>query len=244
MTSQTVNCFIAQTPESLEQVYRLRYECYRRKESIGEREDKQFRDSFDEKPNTFNFLVSDRERALATLRLCVVAPKRCWMDSPVCNVYGDDPAFQQIQDESFVEASRLCFGEQARSESFIRLLGNMAALAEFYGVAWLVACPRVEHSMIYQRMFGFRPLSTPRQYFGVNFQTQLLGIRVRDLRRYVRNSPPMMAAWGTALVQLNERSKRRSRRRAVQMGWTSSTAPPCAPDARAITAPLTMNSHA
>ena len=37
----------------------------------------------------------------------------------------------------------------ARRDSFYGLLGNMAALAERYGVEWLAACPRVEHSEVY-----------------------------------------------------------------------------------------------
>jgi hypothetical protein len=155
-TTTNVECSIAETPEALRQVYGLRYRCYRRKGSIDERENEQFHDSFDEKPNSFSFLCRNADAdALATVRISVVAPELGWTDSPVCHVYGDDPAFQQIQGESFVEASRLCFGPQARRDSFIRLVGNMAALAEFHGVQWLVACPRVEHSPVYQRLFGF-----------------------------------------------------------------------------------------
>ena len=83
----------------------------------------------------------------------------------------------------------------------------MAALAEFHGVEWLVACPRVEHSSVYQRMFGFRPLSAPRQYFGVKFETQLLGIRVSELRNYVQDEKPMVNAWTNALQSLRQWSE-------------------------------------
>jgi hypothetical protein len=76
-------------------------------------------------------------------------------------------SFQAMAQESFVEASRLCFGRQARRDAFVGLVGHMAALADLYRVEWLVACPRVEHAEAYQRMFGFRPLAAPRQYFGV-----------------------------------------------------------------------------
>jgi hypothetical protein len=79
----------------------------------------------------------------------------------------------------------------------------MAALAELYDVQWLVACPRTEHAAIYQRMFGFQPLAAPRQYFGVSFETQLLGIRVSQLREYVCGERPMVTAWTEALVRLS-----------------------------------------
>ena len=199
MNTETVQCVIATTEEQRRDVYKLRYSCYRRKGSIPERQDEQFSDSFDEMPNSFSFLVSSQDEALATVRITVVKPDHGWTDSPVRHVYGDHSALQAIASESFVEASRLCFGRQARRDSFVRLVGHMAALAEFYGVEWLVACPRVEHSHVYQRMFGFRPLAAPRQYFGVSFETQLLGIRVSELREYVRDERPMVNAWSDAL---------------------------------------------
>lgn len=202
MSTKSTQCLIADTEETRSQVYRLRYACYRRKGSIPVRDDEQFRDSFDEKPNSFSFLVHDAEQAFATVRITVVKPDRGWNTSPVQNVYGDHPAFQAIAQESFVEASRLCFGPQARRTAFVDLVGHMAALAEFYEVEWLVACPRVEHAQVYQRMFGFKPLAEPRQYFGVSFETQLLGIRVSELRQYVHGEKRMTSAWSKALVHV------------------------------------------
>jgi hypothetical protein len=191
---------VAKTEETRTEVYRLRYQCYRRKGSIAEHADEQFSDSFDKKPNSFNFLVRDPEQQpVATVRIMVVKPDLGWTDSPVAQVYGEDPAFQAIARESFVEASRLCFGRQARRDAFVGLVGHMAALAEIYEVDWMVACPRTEHSHIYQRMFGFEPLAAPRQYFGVSFETHLLGIRVSELRKYVRGEKAMTNAWSMAL---------------------------------------------
>ncbi len=195
-------CAIADTQEAREMVYRLRYECYRRKGSIDPRPDEQFSDSFDAKPNSFSFLVRNAEEALATVRISVVRPAEGWDDSPVRHVFGDHPVFQGIARESFVEASRLCFGQSARRDAFVGLLGNMAALAELYSVEWLIACPRVEHAPIYQRMFGFKPLAAPRQYFGVKFETQLLGVRRSDLQEYVSEMRPMRNAWKAAFEQL------------------------------------------
>lgn len=204
-TAGAAGCMIATTAETLDAVYRLRYRCYRRKLSIGEREDERFHDEYDLLPNSFSFLVQGAgEEPRATVRISVVRPDCGWTHSPVEHVYGDHPAYQEIARESYVEASRLCFGPQARRDSFVRLLGHMAALAEFYEVGWLVACPREEHSLVYQRMFGFRPIAEPRQYFGVSFQTQLLAVRVEELRGYVGNERPMMEAWCDALGQIGQ----------------------------------------
>jgi hypothetical protein len=203
MTQGTTHCLIADTEETRTEVYRLRYACYRRKRSIGERTDEQFRDAFDEMPNSFSFLVRSGEREpLATVRITVVKPDVGWRDSPAGHVYEDHEAYQAIAQESFVEASRLCFGRQARRDAFVGLVGHMAALAEFYQVEWMVACPRVEHATTYQRMFGFEALAAPRQYFGVSFETQLLGIRVSELRNYVRDEKTMTSAWSNALAHV------------------------------------------
>ena len=140
--------------------------------------------------------------AIATVRISVFRHDRGWNDSPVQHVYSDHPALRAMAGESFVEASRLCFGPQARRDTFVRLLGNMAALADFYEVGWLAACPRVEHSEVYQRMFCFKPLGEPRRYYGVSFETQLLGVRRAEMERYVKNAKPMTNAWTQALANL------------------------------------------
>jgi hypothetical protein len=196
-------CIIARTDEERDQVFRLRYACYRRKGSIDPNPQERFQDPFDELESNFSFIVrSARQEPLATVRISVVLPPKGWTDSPAQHVYGDHPELQRMSAESYVEASRLCFGPLARRDAFVRLLGNMAALADFYEVGWLVACPRVEHSDVYQRMFGFQPLAPPRQYYGVKFETQLLGIRRTDLHHYVRAAKPMTNAWLQAVLQL------------------------------------------
>jgi len=196
-------CLLAQTPAHRAQVYRLRYASYRRKGSIEARPDEQFSDAFDEAPNHFSFLVSDAAHdAIATVRISVVRPDRGWTDAPVLHVYGGDSNIQPLARESFVEASRLCFAPQARRDAFVRLVAHMAAVAEFYDVAWLIACPRVEHASVYQRIFSFTPLAEPRQYFGVKFQAQLLGIRTADLRAFVRDRKVFAGAWSDALHHL------------------------------------------
>ena len=201
--SPAMRCFIANTPVLLDRVYQLRHQCYLRNGSIEPCPDGRFTDHFDSLRNNISILAeSDAGESLATVRISVVRRDLDWTESPARRVFGDEPRLQQIAGESYVEASRLCFGPQARRDAFVTLLGNMAALAEFYEAEWLVACPRVEHSKTYQRMFGFRPFAAARQYFGVNFQTQLLGIRRSELLEYVRAARPMTVAWADALGRL------------------------------------------
>jgi len=202
-SNASIECAVASSPEDRAHVYRLRYECYRRSGAIDVRPDGEFSDRFDELPNSFSILARAAESVLATVRVTVTRPDYGWDDSPVKHVYGDEPQLESIARESFVEASRLCFGQQARRDAFVRLLGYMAALAEFYDVSWLIACPRVEHAKVYQRMFGFRPLAEPRQYYGVNFKTQLLGVKREEISAYVRDARPMVQAWSDALALLS-----------------------------------------
>jgi hypothetical protein len=203
-TTKSCDCIIARSPEELDQVYRLRYTCYRRKGSIERSAGERFEDPFDRLESTYNFLVRSAQREpLATVRISIVLPSRGWFDSPAQHVFGDEPAMRRIAADSYVEASRLCFGPSARRDAFVRLLGNMAALADYHEVSWLVACPRAEHAGVYRRMFGFEALAAPRQYYGVQFQTQLMGIRRGDLQHHVRGEKPMMNAWTHALVNLS-----------------------------------------
>jgi hypothetical protein len=178
----------------MDDVFRLRYLCYQRRGAIGERADGRFLDSFDEMPNQFSFLVREAgEEPLATVRISVVRPDLGWTDSPAERVFGDHPAFQALARSTFVEASRLCFARTARRDAFYGLLGNMAALGERYGVEWLTACPRV---------YGFRPMAEPRKYFGVSFETELLGIRLEEIRERALRVAWMGRAWESARAQM------------------------------------------
>ena len=94
MTTLTSNiqCILAADPADLDQVYRLRYRCYRRKGSIPEREEESFSDAFDQKPNSFSFLLrSSNHEPMATVRINAAIQSRGWTDCPVQNVYGDHP---------------------------------------------------------------------------------------------------------------------------------------------------------
>jgi len=198
-----MNCLIANTETLLDRVFALRYQCYRRDESIPESPDARFSDKFDNLPNSISILAeSGGDDAAATVRISVVRPRSGWQDSPAQHVFADVPELRQIAAEGYVEASRLCFGSQARRSAFFTLTGHMAALADVYQSGWLVACPRTEHTETYQRLFGFRPLAPARQYFGVKFQTQLLGIRRTELAEFVRGTRPMRQAWTDALSNL------------------------------------------
>lgn len=198
-----LRCGIATTPVEMDDVFRLRYLCYQRRGAISERADQRFQDSFDGLPNQFSFLVRDEAaEPLATVRISVIRPDLGWSESPAELVFGDHPAFRALARSSFVEASRLCFARTARRDAFYGLLGNMAALGERYGVEWLTACPRVEHSEIYQRLYGFQPMAAPRRYFGVSFETELLGIRLDALRERAERVGWMGRAWENARMQM------------------------------------------
>ncbi len=206
MSNTNFYCTEARSRQTRDDVYRIRYECYRRDNSIDSNPAERFSDAFDDSPNHFSYLLGSAEEALATVRISVVRPDLNWTDSPAQHVYGDCPALQSIASESYVEASRLCFAPQARTNTFISLLGNMAALAEFYSVRWLVACPRAEQAPVYERLFGFSPLAEPRVYHGVRFKTQLLAVSLDRLRTHIQHDRPLFPSWASALAQASEQA--------------------------------------
>ena len=195
---------LARTPAERDEVFRLRYDCYRRAGAIPPNPERRFRDDLDDLPNQFSFFSGSSAEAAATVRISVVRPDLDWTVSPAGRIYANHPRFRAVADTSFVEASRLCFGPRAGRDAFLRLTAHMAALGEFYGVHWMLACPRVEHTGVYQRLFGFRPLAEARRYFGVAFQTRLLGVRTAELCAFVSSNRRMTAAWSEALDRLLE----------------------------------------
>src|SRR4051794_29063516 len=127
------NCSISNESTDRDQVYRLRYAGYFRKGSINPREDERFTDRYDSLPNHFSFLARNAEgEAQATVRISVVRPDVGWTESPACSVFGDHAALALATSQGFVEASRLVFAPQARRDALMQLLGNMAAMSEFY----------------------------------------------------------------------------------------------------------------
>lgn len=190
---------IAITPKDRETVYKIRYACYNRCGSIPPNDTQQFSDSFDALPNQFSFLMPDWP---ATVRISVSRPDIDWHDTPARRVFGDHPALKRLG--SYVEANRLCFLERAHRDSFCDLLGHMAAMADRFETGWLVACPRVEHVQIYQRMFAFEPIAPARKYFGVAFETQLLAITRQSFRAHAARFRPMREAWEKAMDTVNQ----------------------------------------
>ncbi len=200
-----ITCTLARTANEMDEAFRLRYACYRRSGAIADRPNSRFSDHYDTLPNHFTFLLgSAAEGTMATVRISVVRADLGWNTAPSCKVFGDVPDFRSIASDSFVEASRLCFVEQARRDVLYRLVANMAAVADLYSVRWLVACPREEHSAIYQRLFGFTPIAPPRKYLGVNFRTELLATERDDLRLAASRVSPMRKAWSAAAACLEE----------------------------------------
>lgn len=195
------NCRLARSNDEMAHVFRLRYQCYLRTGAIVPSDEQSFSDPFDHLPNQFSFLLdTDTESNAASIRISVVRPDLGWTVAPSSKVFGGDPAFEGIARGSFVEASRLCFRQQAQRHVLYRLIAHLAAAGEYFGTEWAVACPRVEHSHMYTRLFGFRPMAAARQYFGVNFRTDLLAVRLEELGAVAARYECMSAAWRAGLA--------------------------------------------
>jgi hypothetical protein len=200
---RNATCRLARSEDEMAHVFRLRYQCYLRTGAIMPSEEQSFSDPFDHLPNQFSFLLdTEAERNAASIRISVVRPDLGWVMAPSSKVFGGDPCFEAIAQGSFVEASRLCFREQAHRDLLYRLIANLAAAGDYFRAEWVVACPRVEHSHMYMRLFGFRSIAPARQYLGVNFRTDLLAIRLEELRRVAVRYGCMRSAWQAGLATL------------------------------------------
>jgi hypothetical protein len=60
---------LAQTSAERDEVFRLRYDCYRRAGAIPPNPERRFRDDFDDLPNQFSFFSGSSAEAAATVRI-------------------------------------------------------------------------------------------------------------------------------------------------------------------------------
>ncbi len=165
----------------MDEVFRLRYLCCHAKGAIAARADQRFHDPYDELANQFSFLLRVEDTA-GSVWIRLVWPKRGWLEAPSATVFGDHAGFRGIAAGSYVAVSRLCFLTEARSDVLYRLVMNLMALAEYHQAEWVVACPREEHALFYERMVGFRLIGKPRTCCGVNFRTALLAVSLAKIR--------------------------------------------------------------
>lgn len=165
---------VATESDDLENIYRLRYSCYRAEQSISENERGLMTDPFDGTANCVHVAVEMEDKIVAALRLHLVS--RLSLVSPTLEVF---PELQSYVDDgqTILDPTRFVIAPSARKKRvpvhFLALrIPFLAAI--FYNIDLALAPVRAEHTAFYQRYLGYEKAFEPRDYPGLKKPIQLL----------------------------------------------------------------------
>jgi hypothetical protein len=156
--------------DQFDPVYRLRYEAYRREESVPINSQQVVRDEFDELPNVHCFGVYMDGELVSSLRLHHLTPG--FRNSPSHSVFPDilDPILDQGL--TILDPGRFTADYEASlaypALPFLTLRVGVMAIQHF-GVKYCLSSVRPEHGAFYRRVFRSVAMSEPRYYHGLTF---------------------------------------------------------------------------
>lgn len=174
-----------------EEIYRLRYKCYRAEGSIAENELGVMTDAYDEARNCVHVGVEVGGKIQAAMRLHLVS--RLCLISPTLEV------FPEILDDlkpgqTILDPTRFVTDPEARDKRvplhFLALRIPFLA-AMFYDIDVALAPVRAEHAAFYRRYLGYEPAMKPRSYPGLKKPIQLLAAKFREQRDAVLERTPI-----------------------------------------------------
>lgn len=171
-------------------VYRLRYEAYRREESVPFNDAGVVVDDLDEAPNCMAFGVYIDGALVSSIRLHHLTARHRL--SPSMKVCPDVLGPLLDRGETFIDPSRFTADYEASlaypALPFLTL--RLAVMASVhFSASCCLALVRPEHAAFYRRVFGSEKMSEVRSYPGLTFPVALFGAYVETklpetLRRY------------------------------------------------------------
>lgn len=176
--------------QDLEKIYRLRYKCYRRDQSIAANESGLMADAFDETENCVHVAVEMDGMILAAMRLHLVSDIS--FESPSLEVFPEVLADLR-HGQTVLDPTRFVTDPDARKERvplhFLALRIPFLA-AMFYDIDLALAPVRSEHIAFYRRYLGYEQAMKPRTYPGLKKPVHLLVAWFREQRDVVLKRTP------------------------------------------------------
>lgn len=175
----------------LEEIFRLRYKCYRREQSIAENERGTMFDAFDETANCVHVAVEMDGKILASVRLHLMS--RLSLISPTLEVFPEVLDFIK-RGQTVLDPTRFVIDPAARKHRvplhFLVLRIPFLATM-FYDIDVALAPVRAEHTAFYRRYLGYELAMEPRSYPGLRKPVQLLTSNVHEQRGAVLARTPV-----------------------------------------------------
>jgi N-acyl-L-homoserine lactone synthetase len=177
--------------QDLEEVFRLRYQCYRAEKTIARNERCVMSDAFDHSENCVHVGVEFEGRIEAAIRLHLVSLHG--RTSPSLEVFPE--ILQEVeQGKTVLDTTRFVIAPTARKErvplNFLVLRIPFLATM-FYGIDVALAAVRAEHVPFYRRYLGYDAAIEPRAYPGLKKPIQLLTANVAAQRDAVLARTPV-----------------------------------------------------
>ncbi|WP_299350800.1 acyl-homoserine-lactone synthase [uncultured Shimia sp.] len=177
--------------QDLEEVYRLRYKCYRAERTIAKNERGIMSDAFDETANCVHVGVEIEGKILASVRLHPVS-----MLSPTAPSLEVFPEILQDIEEgqTALDTTRFVIDPSVRKQrvplNFLALRIPFLATI-FYDIDLALAAVRTEHAPFYRRYLGYKLAIEPRSYPALKKPIQLLTADVKEQRNAVLARTPV-----------------------------------------------------
>lgn len=176
--------------DDLDQVYRLRYDCYRAEESIPPNQKRIMSDPFDATPNCVHVAIEMDGALVSAVRLHLVSD--LMLRSPTLEVF---PEFLDSPEmgKTLLDPTRFVVHPSARkTRSPLHLLTmRIPFLATiFYDVDTVLAPVRDEHAAFYVRFLKCKHWADPRPYPGLKKPVALLAANNRDQRKAILEKYP------------------------------------------------------
>ncbi|MCC6734973.1 MAG: hypothetical protein IT534_02455 [Bauldia sp.] len=157
---------VAVTDADREDIFRLRYESYRREDGVGPRFDRRLSDRYDDLDNTTIVAMYIDGEMAGTVRVSVATAAH--PEFPAMEVFSDllDPHL--AAGKTLVDPTRMAAREDL-SRTYPGMLPYMMIrvpwmIAEYFNADAIIAGVRAEHRAFYRRTFGSRQLGEPRLY--------------------------------------------------------------------------------
>lgn len=172
-------------------IYRLRYEAYRREESVPFNDTGTVHDDLDTAPNVFCYGVYIEGELVSSLRVHHLTSD-CRI-SPSMRTFPEVLGPPLNRGQSFIDPSRFTADYEASlaypALPFLTL--RIAVMAtEYFHTSACLALVRREHGAFYRRVFGAVPLTEARAYNGLAFPVMLFSSVATNTRPYIYQRYP------------------------------------------------------
>lgn len=174
---------LADSDSLREEIFRFRYEAYRRDKVIEPRENRQFVDYYDGLANCYPFAIRYDDELVASIRVHVISPENA--KGPALDVFPDIVRPMVESGHTIIDPTRFVTANMAMLRipelAYITLrVPSMASLV--FDARYCLVTVREEHIRFYKRALSAVQLCEPRPYPELRFRICAMRVDVPDVK--------------------------------------------------------------